>query len=53
VPFDREAIDVSLLTDRELELLNDYHARVYRTISPYLAKEEAEWLREATAPLGK
>jgi Xaa-Pro aminopeptidase len=53
VPFDREAIDVSLLTDRELELLNDYHARVYRTISPYLVKEEAEWLREATAPLEK
>jgi Xaa-Pro aminopeptidase len=53
VPFDRDAIDVSLLTDRELELLNDYHARVCQMIAPQLPTEEAEWLREVTAPLVK
>jgi Xaa-Pro aminopeptidase len=49
VPFDREAIDVSLLTDWELGLLNAYHARVYQMIAPHLPAEEEEWLREATA----
>jgi Xaa-Pro aminopeptidase len=53
VPFDREAIDVSLLTDWELGLLNAYHARVYQMIAPHLPAEEAEWLREATAALEK
>jgi Xaa-Pro aminopeptidase len=52
VPFDREAIDVSLLTERELGLLNDYHARVCETIAPLLPKEEAAWLREVTEKIG-
>ena len=51
VPFDREAIDVSLMNDRELALLNEYHGQVYRTLKPYLTKEEAKWLAEETAPL--
>lgn len=51
VPFDREAIDVSLMNDRELALLNEYHGQVYRTLKPYLTKEEAKWLSGETAPL--
>ena len=47
----REAIDVSLMNDRELALLNEYHGQVYRTLKPYLTKEEAKWLAEETAPL--
>lgn len=51
VPFDRKGIDKSLLSEDELAWLNDYHASVYEKISPFLTKEEAEWLKEACRPL--
>ena len=50
-PFDRDAIDVALLTEPELALLNDYHKLVYDTVSPLLGAEEQAWLAQATAPL--
>lgn len=50
-PFDRDAIDVSLLTEPELALLNDYHKLVYDTVAPLLPAEEQAWLAAATAPL--
>lgn len=53
VPFDRNAIDPTQMTEEELQLLNEYHAKVYETIAPYLDAEEQAWLREATAPLSK
>ena len=52
-PFDRDAIEVSLLSDRELALLNDYHARVYAALAPHLPDAERAWLRDAAAPLVK
>ena len=51
VPFDREAIETSMLTEKEISRLNEYHQQVYSVISPYLEKEEAEWLKEVTAPV--
>lgn len=50
-PFDREAIEVSLLTKEELHLLNDYHQTVYEALAPQLAGEELAWLTEATAEI--
>ena len=50
-PFDRDAIDVSLLTEAELAQLNGYHRLVYDTVSPLLDAEEQAWLAQATAPL--
>lgn len=49
VPFDKEAIDVNLLTEREIGLLNDYHTKVYETLAPHFTGEELVWLGEATA----
>lgn len=46
-PIDKEAIDLSLMTPDEIKWLNEYHEKVYNTLSPYLKKEEAEWLEEA------
>ena len=48
VPFDLDAVVPEMLSQKQKELLNDYHARVYDEISPLLTKEEAEWLRYAT-----
>ena len=47
VPFDLDAIDVEMLSEKEKKLLNDYHQNVYETISAYLNDEEKQWLREA------
>ncbi len=51
VPFDLDAVDVSLMEEREIKLLNDYHETVYNALSPYLDEEEREWLRNATRKL--
>lgn len=48
VPFDRRAIVPELLDEKEKTILNAYHEKVYKTISPCLNQEEADWLREQT-----
>ena len=53
VPFDLDAVDTSYMTEREVELLNVYHEKVYETISPYLNDEERNWLSYATRPVVK
>lgn len=51
VPFDRDALDISLLTEAEKAILNRYHAQVRETIAPRLPAEEAAWLEEITAEI--
>lgn len=53
VPIDLEPVDVSLMEDKDIAYLNEYHAQVYDKIAPYLTKEEAEWLKEATRPIAR
>ena len=48
VPFDLDAVDVTLLDSKEKQLLNDYHSRVYRELSVYMTDEELVWLKNAT-----
>ncbi len=50
-PFDRSLIDVSKLTDEELEWVNDYHRRVRDRLLGFLDGRCAEWLEEACEPL--
>lgn len=50
-PFDRDALDVSLLSDEERRWLNDYHRRVREALSPHLSAEECRWLNDVTQPL--
>ena len=47
-PIDLDAIDPEEMTGREKRMLNDYHAMVYETLSPYLTAEENEWLKKYT-----
>lgn len=48
VPIDLEAIDTAYLEPSDIRKLNEYHALVFDKISPYLNKEEREWLRNVT-----
>ena len=51
-PYDKALIVVDMLTDDERQWLNDYHARVFETLSPLLGVEaERLWLEQATAPI--
>lgn len=48
VPIDLDAVEVSLLSPKEKNWLNQYHQEVYEKISPYLTDEEKDWLKEYT-----
>ena len=50
VPFDRAAIDISQMNQKEIARLNAYHREVYEKISPYLNEEEKEWLKKECEP---
>lgn len=51
VPIDLEPVDVSLMEDRDIEYLNEYHRTVFEKIAPHLTEEEAAWLKEVTRPI--
>lgn len=50
-PFDLELIDTEYLDSKTIEILNNYHAQVYETLSPYLEEDEREFLRKQTESL--
>ena len=50
-PIDLVPADLSMLTEEEIAWLNAYHADVFVKLSPYLEKDEKEWLENATKPV--
>ena len=46
-PIDTTPIVKELLLDEEIAWLNQYHKRVFATLSPHLDDEEKEWLKQA------
>jgi len=50
-PIDTAPIVLEMLSTEEREWLNNYHHRVYESLSPYLEGNEKEWLRNATLPI--
>ena len=48
IPIDLDAINPEIMTAEEKKLLNDYHAKVYEKIAPYLDEEEKSWLEKYT-----
>ena len=53
-PIDTAPIDLELMTDKELQWLNDYHETVRQRLTP-LIKDGAvkEWLADATKPISR
>lgn len=51
VPYEREAILVNELTQRERDWINAYHKRVVNEIGQYLSNEELLWLKQVAASL--
>ena len=50
-PIDTAPIVLEMLSAEEREWLNNYHRRVYESLSPHLTEGEKEWLRVATLPI--
>ena len=51
-PFDKRLFDMDLLTESDVNWINDYHAKVYQHVSKELNnQEEIDWLKEATSPI--
>ncbi|NUQ22750.1 MAG: aminopeptidase P family protein [Saprospiraceae bacterium] len=50
-PIDRRLIAENILTKEEMIWLNEYHAEVWKALSPLLTAEEQHWLAEQTQPL--
>jgi Xaa-Pro aminopeptidase len=48
VPFDLHLIDQKLLNQNEVNWLNNYHQKVFNTLSPRLAGSDLQWLSQAT-----
>lgn len=47
-PIDTAPIDLTMLMPEELAWLNEYHAKVFAELAPYLDEEEKKWLENAT-----
>ena len=50
-PICKKGIVKEMLTNEEIEWLNNYHQIVYEKLSPNLNEEEKVWLQEATASI--
>ena len=48
VPFDLDAVIPELLGEECRGILNAYHAKVRKTLAPYMTDEENAWLADAT-----
>lgn len=51
-PFDRKLFDLSIMSESEIEWVNNYHRTVYDRLAPLMDEAERVWLAAATAPLG-
>lgn len=50
-PFDLRLFETEIMTDQEIQWVNDYHKKVRERLTPLLTPEEARWLEEKTRPL--
>ena len=49
-PIDRRLVDLSLLSDTEINWWNNYHQLVWQDLSPLIQGKDLEWLKQATQP---
>ena len=52
-PYEREALDLSLLSKEEIRQINAYHSHVYETLAPLLDEADRSWLADACAEVGE
>lgn len=50
-PIDTTGIIKTMMTQEEIDWLNEYHQTVYKNLEAYLIPEEKEWLKEKTSAI--
>ena len=51
-PYEKNLLDISLLTTQEIKAINHYHSMVYHQLAPHLSNQLIEqWLAVKTNPL--
>ncbi|XP_058806129.1 xaa-Pro aminopeptidase ApepP-like isoform X1 [Phymastichus coffea] len=57
VPIQNKMIEISMLTNEEIEFLNSYHKRCYKILFPYFQESQnitaLQWLEKETQPIIK
>ena len=53
VPIDSRCLDLSLLDERHIQWLNQYHKHVYETVAPHVSPRAKAWLERACAPVSR
>lgn len=51
VPIDLDAVDIQYMEPSDVNLLNEYHAQVFKKLAPYFDGAELEMLKTATRAL--
>lgn len=51
VPLDRDALDVTYMSNEDLERVNAYQKSVFDALSPYLDENERVWLKNECSPI--
>ncbi len=52
-PYEREALDLTLLTKEEVRQIDAYHKSVFAALAPLLSEADRAWLAEACAEVGE
>lgn len=53
VPIQTKMLDLSLLSENEINWLNDYHKQIWEKVSPLVEGSASEWLWNNTRPISK
>ena len=48
IPLDRRALNIDIMTKKDIEYFNSYQKLVYNTLEAYFDDEEKAWLKEET-----
>jgi Xaa-Pro aminopeptidase len=47
-PFDTRLVDTSIMSQIEIDWLNDYHKEVHSKLAPILKADDLQWLKKST-----
>jgi Xaa-Pro aminopeptidase len=47
-PFDTRLVDTSIMSQAEIDWLNDYHQQVHTKLAPILEADDLHWLERST-----
>jgi Xaa-Pro aminopeptidase len=53
VPIDTTPLKLDMMSQEEIDWLNDFNRHAYETVAPHVSERAEKWLKKATAPISK